>query len=301
MAQTYDASTDLVAFLRKTELSDITKQNYVERVRQLEKILAKPMFTIIKDAAASIKQIQEFYKVNTSLKSYLSVILSIFRHVPGLKEQLPKQFEAWSEAFKAADKSVEDRYKQNAPTKRQEEGYLPWEEIVAMRKELQRGSQERLLVAMYTLIYPLRADFNKVRLYTTVPKDHDANYIHMRKTGCKMFLNEYKTFAKHGTFEKELPAALCEEIHDSLTAEPRDYLFVNRKGKPYENSKAYIKFANHTFNTIFERPLTISLLRHSFISSLDFNVMTVAEKEAIAGEMLHTTRLQDQYRLIFRK
>lgn len=297
---TYDIETDFAAFIQKTSLSDITKQGYTERIRQLEKILDKPLFAIIKDAHASIKRIQEVYKVNTSLKAYLSVILSIFRHVPGLKEQLSKPFEAWAEAFKVADKAVEERYKQNAPTDRQEKGYLQWADIVSKRATLKKGSEDRLLLAMYTLIYPLRADFNKVRLYDVVPKNPEANYIHTRKGGCKLFLTEYKTSAKHGTFEKELPAALCQDIRDSLDTRPRDYLFVMTNGMPYDKSKSFIHFANRTFERIFERPLTISLLRHSFISSLDFNTMTVAEKEAIAAEMLHTTRLQDQYRLIFK-
>lgn len=295
----YDASSDLSAFIMKATLSEITKQGYIERIRQLEKILDKPLFTIIKDAAASIKRIQSVYKVNTSLKSYLSVILSLFRHVPGLKEQLAKPYEAWSEAFKAADKAVEDRYKQNAPTERQEQGYLPWAEIVAKHATLKKGTEDRLLLGMYTLIYPLRADFNKVRLYTVVPKAPEANYIHMRKASCKLSLSEYKTSTKHGVFEKELPTPLCQDIRDSLGSRPRDYLFVMTNGAPYDKSKSFIHYANRAFERIFDRPLTISLLRHSFISSLDFNTLTVAEKEAIAGEMLHTTRLQDQYRLIF--
>jgi hypothetical protein len=33
--------------------------------------------------------------------------------------------------------------------------------------------------------------------------------------------------------------------------------------------------------------------------TLDFNTLTIAEKERIASEMRHTIKIQDQYRLIF--
>jgi len=50
---------------------------------------------------------------------------------------------------------------------------------------------------------------------------------------------------------------------------------------------------------LFNKPLTISLIRHSYINSLDFNKLSVIEKENIAKDMAHTVNTQDRYRLIF--
>jgi hypothetical protein len=41
------------------------------------------------------------------------------------------------------------------------------------------------------------------------------------------------------------------------------------------------------------------MIRHAYINSLDFNKLTVAEKENIAKDMAHTIGTQDRYRLIF--
>lgn len=297
----YDSNTDLLIYLMKAELSELTKQNYKDRLVHLEKQFNQSIFDIIKNAEQSIKKIKQMYNQETTRKVYTSVILSLFRHVPNLKEQLPKQYIQWSNAFKDSDQAVEERYKHNAPTDKQKAGYVPYEEIKQERYKLPKGSIERLLLAMYTDIYPLRADFNKVRLYKTVPVNPEPNYIHMKRNGCILILNEYKTANKHGQFEKELPSSLCKEIHDSLEEKHRDYLFINANKEPFELSNSFTHYANKILKNIFKKPLTISLIRHAFISTLDFNTLTIAEKEAIAKDMCHTTKLQDQYRLIFDK
>jgi hypothetical protein len=233
---------------------------------------------------------------------YLSVVLTLFKYADGLKTQLKKAFTLWSNAFKDHDQAVEERYKQNAPTEKHKEGFVPYNEIKAMRWTLPKGSMERLLLALYTDIYPLRADFNKVYLYDApngLPNTTEANYIHLQKKGCRLVLREYKTSGTHGVFEKDLPETLCQEIHDSLEKHPRNWLFINANKEPFELSNSFIHYVNHKLKRIFGKPLTISLIRHSFISTLDFNKLTIAEKEQIAKEMTHTTRLQDQYRLIF--
>lgn len=297
----YSRESRLTDYLANAELSALTKQNYIDRIRALEKLADKSIFDIVKEAAASIELIRKTYPLDTTRKMYSSVVLSLFRHVPGLKIQLSKAYILWTEAFKEHDQAVEDRYKTNAPTDKQKAGYVPYAEIKAKRFDLPAGSMERLLLALYTDIYPLRADFNKVRLYKSLPSSLEPNYIHLKKNGCKLYLNEYKTANKHGTYEKELPASLCEEIHDSLEKTPREWLFVNANKEPFELSNSFTHYVNKLLKKIFQRPLTISLIRHSFISTLDFNTLTIAEKEQIAKEMTHTTRLQDQYRLIFDK
>jgi hypothetical protein len=292
----------LTDYLLKTNLSPLTKQNYIDRIHQLEKLLDHSILDIIKNAENSIMVIRKTYPLDTTRKMYITVIMSLFRHVPHLKEQYNKAFMIWSSAFKDHDKAIEEKYKMNEPSEKQKAGYVAYDEIKEKRFTLPKGSIDRLILAFYTDIYPLRADFNRVRLYKTVPESHEPNYIHMRKAGaCKLYLNEYKTYAKHGTFEKELPATLCQEIYDSLEENPRDWLFINANKEPFDLSNSFIHYINNRLKRIFGKPLTISLIRHSFISTLDFNKLTIAEKEIIAKEMTHTIRLQDQYRLIFDK
>lgn len=299
----YTKDTDFMKLVMDTELSKTSKTMYTDRIRHLQNKLGKDMFSIIKDAKNSVEWIKNNYESVTSQKAYLSVTLSIFRHAPGLKEQLSDAYKIWFDAFTKVDKEIEARYKENEPTKKQQEGYVSFAELVKMRDSLVKGSEDRLLLGMYTYIKPLRADFNAVRLYKgTIPEDHEPNYIHMaNRGGCTLYLTEYKTANKHGEYKKKLPKELCEEIHTSLEKKPREWLFVKAGGKPFDKSNSYIRYANRILQRLFERPLTLSLIRHAFVDTLDFNTMTIAEKEAIALEMRHTTKLQDQYRLIFNR
>ena len=298
----YTSVSDFSPFIQRSELAAYTKKSYLTRLRGLEHYLKKSSFDIVRDAAPSIQAIRDIFVKPTSLKSYLLIPMALFRHVPHLKEQLAAAHKLWSEAYAQTNEAVDTQYKQNKPSERQLEGYVPFADIAAKRGTLPKGSAERLLLAMYTLIYPMRADYNAVRLYARqLPAQPEANYILLGARGCKLVLREYKTARTHGVYEKELPAALCEEIHDSLAAAPREYLFVNSYNKPYTDANGYVAFANRVFKRVFGKPLTINIVRHAFISSLDYNQLSVADKEAIAREMGHTAAIQDQYRLIFDK
>ena len=284
------------------DLAETSKSAYLSRLHTLEQLFNKPVLAIIRDADRSIGMIRASYDVETTRKGMFAAILACFRHCESLKSSMPEEIRLkWFEAFKADDTAVSARYKRNEPTERQLSGYVPFEDIVKARDRLPRGSDERLLLSFYTYIHPLRADYGSVRLYNNAPpmQGCEANYIVMSARGCTLVLNEYKTSKKHGTFVKQLPVELCNELHASLKMRPRQYLFVMANGQPYALSNTYTRFANRTFQAIFNKPLTISLIRHSFISTLDFNKMTIEEKEQIAKEMLHTPRLQDEYRLLF--
>lgn len=297
----YNSDTDFNAIVRGLSPSPTTKTMYTDRIRHLTNKLGCSFFDVVKKHGESIAWIQKNYAQPTSQKAYLSIALAMFRHAEGLREQLPAAYKAWNKAFTEADGKVEDRYKKNAPSDKQAAGYVKFEEIMKKRDALEKGSEERLLLGMYTHLKPLRADFNNVRLYKTLPSKPAQNYIHLcPNKPCVLVLGEYKTAKSHGVFKKELPIPLCEEISASLETKPREYLFVKADGEPFEKSNSFIRYANRTFKRLFGRPMTISLIRHAFINTLDFNKLTIEEKEEIAREMGHTTRLQDQYRLIFK-
>jgi len=131
-----------------------------------------------------------------------------------------------------------------------------------------------------------------------VPAKHEPNYISLRKSGCVLHLEEYKTAGKHGVLEVPLPADLCKEIHESLAEWPRQYLFVTRGDVPYTRSNSYVKWANGVLQKLFApKPVTLTMLRHSYINTLDFNKMTVAERKEVAADMGHSKDMQELYRL----
>ena len=242
----------------------------------------------------------------------------MFRHNEGLKEQQAAAYQEWYAAFQEINGAIDERYKNNEPSARQKEGYVPYAEIVAKRDALPEGGDDRLLLSLYTYLPPLRCDFNRLRIYDADPAAASAlaaaaaepaelNYIVLprRASGganvALLVLGEFKTRAHHAEpLRKELPEGLVEQLRLSVHARPRDWVFMDRSGGPY-SPMSYTKWANRALARLFGRPLTVSLIRHSFINTLDMNTLTIAEKEKIAHDMAHTVAVQDRYRLIFKE
>jgi hypothetical protein len=297
---TLEPTADVHAFLKKlTTLSPITREQYIDRLKVLERGLEKEIYAIIKDAKQSIAWIRAQYKSDVTQKALFSVVLSVFRHVPGVKEKYATAHTLWVEAFQKVDTAIEERYNKNEPTQKQRDGYVPYPDFIKMRDKLDKGTIERLLLAMYTYIRPLRADYNKVRLYKSVPAGkHEPNYISMTKAGCHMHLEEYKTAKTYGAYELDLPAALCAEIHASLDKWPRQYLFTMKNDVPFHKPNSFTKWANRILQSQFEpKTPTLTMLRHSYINTLDFNKLTVAERMEEAKLMAHNKDVQEIYRL----
>jgi hypothetical protein len=288
----------------KAELSATSKRVYLERVKVLLQEHKTDIYDIITDPKKYIQWITNHYDSDQSRKAYLSGVLAIFRHNEGLKEQEKDAYLQWYRAFQEVHERIEERYKRNEPTEKQKAGYVPFEKIVEARDTLKKGSYERLLFALYTYLPPLRCDFNRVRIYKShVPSSGDVekNYIVLTSKDATLYLNEYKTKNKASTvYEKQFPEDLIKELRDSLEEYPRDWLFLDNNGNPFQ-PKSYTKWANRIFERVLKKKMTISMIRHAFINSLDFNKITVAEKEAIAKDMAHTVGTQDRYRLIFNK
>jgi hypothetical protein len=264
------------------------------------------IYWIITHPEEVLKWILKKSEVLSTQKSYIIAVLAIFKHNEGLKTQLDKDYKAWFTKFSEIDEAITQRYKTNEPTERQLNAYVSFSDIIKKRDSLEEGSMDKLLLSFYTYIRPLRADFNAIRIYKEdekVPdsdaKDKEANYLVFEsQTKVSLILHEFKTQRSHSDFTKELPDELVKELKASLKKCPREWLFVDKFGKPYRATNSYTRWANRTFQKLFEKPLTITLIRHSYISSLDQNALTTLEKEEIAKEMAHSRGMQELYRFV---
>lgn len=295
-----DVCANSLECISNAGLSPITIKTYKDRLNYITTNTRASLYNIISNPKKYILWIKNHSSSLQTQKSYISAILAIFKHTPKMKDTEKAHYHEWYGAFKTIHDKIEDRYKLNSPSDKQKEAYVPYKEIVEKRDTLKKGSKERLVLSMYTYLPPLRSDFNKVFIYKKEYKtyEHD-NYIILldKKYPSTLILNEFKT-KKKDTYVRVLPEKLVDEINESLKLYPRDWLFIDRSGGPY-SSGSFTKWTNRTLKSLFNRALTISLIRHSFINNLDFNTLTVKEKEDIAKDMTHTVDTQDRYRLIF--
>lgn len=295
---TVTTTSELLKGIENSSLSIITKRNYMQKAIVLIKLVDKPLDYIIENPAPVIKIINDKYANIGSRKTFYTFILSLFRYNPELKTKHKHAFDTWFKEFSTSDDTITERYKENAPTKRQVDGYIKFEDIIKKRDALADGLIDKLLLSFYSYIPPMRCDYGKVRLYETdvgESKRTEPNYIH----DGKLVIRHFKTEKSHEAYSRDLPKEIVSELKKSLEKKPREWLFINQQGKPFLRN-TYTQWTTRILKRLFGKPLTVSLIRHAYINTLDFNTLTIKEKEEIAEGMAHTVATQDKYRLIFK-
>ncbi len=58
----------------------------------------------------------------------------------------------------------------------------------------------------------------------------------------------------------------------------------------------FSKWCCSVLKKLFGRPLTLTLLRHSYLNETDWNKLTIAAREDLAANMCHSTEMQDAFR-----
>lgn len=297
------APADLLEKIEASDLSTVTKDNYRMKAHTLVKKLQKPLLDIVLHPETYIPEIARLYPLNTSQKAHLTFILAVFRYNPDFTCDHRKAYEKWADAFNNTHQKVMDRYETNKPTDRQAEGYVPYTDIIKKRDELEPGSTERLLLGFYTHLKPMRCDYGSVRIYEDrlpAEKEREKNYILIKGNKAMLTLSAYKTAKAYGDHVIELPEPLYEDLSLSLKKDPREWLFVDINKKS-QSRNTYCAWTLRVLKKLFNKPLTVSIIRHSFINQLDMSQLSVKEKKEIAQQMGHNVQTQDVYRLIFKE
>jgi hypothetical protein len=287
------------------DLSEVTKKNYRERLAILCKRAGdKPLIEIVLQPTKYAPLFRRWHPPATSHKVSFTAILALFRYNPDLKEKNASAHEKWTAAFRDVDTKINERYETNKPTNKQIEGYVPFDEIIAKRDSLPQGHIHRLLLGMYTHIPPMRCEYARVAIYKDrLPSHPDENYILITSGGKKarLIIRHFKTRKFHDAMDKELPTPLVKDLSKSLEDEPRYWLFFDEKNQvPYTPVK-FTQWTISVFKKLFDKPLTVSLIRHSFVNTIDMSKISIKEKKEIAEAMAHTVETQDRYRLLFDK
>ena len=190
---------------------------------------------------------QQYSEVATQ-KNVVTTVLAALRRMPAVKNQSPQALAIWLRASKELEAQQQARLKANEPSARQQRGYVDFREVIKVRTSLAKGSRQRLLLAFYTMIPPLRSDLNRVALLqcpasaaTISQGDVDTVKENIflclpadRKKPAILVLREFKSANSAGIWRRTLPTNLTQELWTSLQAEsPRRWLFNSKSGSPY--------------------------------------------------------------------
>ena len=283
-----------------------------QRLMAMSAKLRQPISELAMQPMTVLPWIKKQYPEVATQKNIVTAVLAALRRMPATKPQHRQALAIWLRASKELEAQQQARLKANEPSARQQRGYVDFREVIKVRTALAKGSRQRLLLAFYTMIPPLRCDLNRVALLqcpasaATISQDDvdtvkENNFLCLpadRKKPAILVLREFKTANSAGIWRRTLPMNLTQELWTSLQAEsPRRWLFTTKSGSPY-TAKNFSKWCCSVLQTLFDRPLTLTLLRHSYLNSMDWNKLTIAARETLAADMCHSTETQDTYRWI---
>jgi len=298
-------------FFQTPSITRSSAQQYQSMlVRWLRYTGCKEIDTIIADPKKYIQFAHEKYTSgdmsHASKKLLIATVCAVYKHHPEYETKFKEQRAAWSAALKESNQKEFDVVAHLEPSEKQLLNWVNWSCVLKKEQQLRAteyASDDHLLLSMYTLIEPARGDYGE--LHIVVDDSHarklnkkGENYMFLTSEPGKSYLvlNQYKTVKSFGRFWRYLPDDLVRIIATNLERSPREYLFVNRRfRKPYDR-RAFIHMVNQTYRRIFGKNMTVSMMRHSFISSLDFNTTTPARLFEISKNMQHSVQMQQLYR-----
>ena len=240
---------------------------------------------------------------NTNLHNFYTAINAVINHSYEFTSQLShKQLaelkKEWCKIRSDNQKPIVQRRLELLPTENQlQKGgtYLKYDDILKKRDSLPSGSIEKLLISFYTYIPPVRADYYATEIITLKQKPTQPNYIRrISPTHSVMTLTDFKTKNRYTEITNVLPQELNDELVKSLEKSPRKYIFTNQTGQPFTRN-AFTVWSKRILSRVFETEMTLIIIRHLFISSLDFS-MKPLELKKISDKMGHDLSTQRNYK-----
>jgi len=182
-----------------------------------------------------------------------------------------------------------------APTQASKAGsQLSFEQLCTIRDNLPQHSIDKLLIAFYTYIPPVRADYFATQILPFGEIPTHPNYIYFSPEKSSMTLTDFKTNAIYKTIQQDLPSTLHSLLAHSLSIQPRKFLFTNRAGLPFERNN-FSTWASDLLEKTLQKSFTLTLFRHIYISHLDPS-LTPGELQNISQLMGHSLTQQVLYR-----
>lgn len=183
---------NLINSIKNTHfLGEETKKIYLRRLDVVQKKIWNNcdndgfnLYCIIKH---STDFFQKLSKVDGKV-GYLIAMMALFRYNQFLKEKEYTLYNEWNEELEHYKEEQRNTYRKNEPTDKQKKGFITFDEICTIRDTLPplyQGTQEHILIQLFTEMPPLRAnDFYSAKIYH-VKENFDADNSPIHKITAK--------------------------------------------------------------------------------------------------------------------
>ncbi len=239
---------------------------------------------------------------STNIHLFISSILAVMKHSSHLLPNIPllhTYYTLWFDICTNNSKQIVKKRYDNVPTDLQvTKGALniTYEDIVKKRNDPTLNMMNKLLLAMYTDIYPVRLDYYELGIINENEKPFTDNYIILKKDSIELIITTFKTANRYKKIHYPvLPNSLFTLINESLKDIPRKYLFERGDDKPHTQN-SFCKWANSQLKIMFNMDITLTFIRHLFLNTVDTNNTSAAELKRIGDLMGHSILTQKLYK-----
>ena len=279
-----------------TKLAETTKKTYTRKLESWEQLLKRPLLDILQHPKRSLEELktQKITQTPQNWHIYLNACYSCMIHnkLPLVTAKVHETLlNEWKQLQFDNAAPLREHYVNEEPSALQKDKLVELPEVLKVRDALSDGIP-KLLLSMYTMVNPERADYFETEIVTEGQKPVSSNYIDMATK--KVVLTDFKTKKTYTTLTQPIPPELIRQIQLSLTESPRRYLFVNKQGLPFTRA-VYSNWANRILTDVMGKRTTLTCLRHAYVSQLDFNG-SLKGLTAIANSMGHSTGTQRKYK-----
>lgn len=195
--------------------------------------------------------------------------------------------------IKECNNNIFQEYEENTYNQKQKDNALDWSDIIMIHDHLKvfSGFEKFFtILSLYIYIPPRRVeDYSNLHFSSKSIDDTNHNWL----INYDYFIfNRFKNVNTSGELILQVPAKLKQIL--------KEYIETNNI-KDNENifkltSNAFSQFIKRNFLILANKEITVNMLRHIYISSLNLNELTVKQKREISNKMSHSLYLQSLYK-----
>lgn len=235
-----------------------------------------------------------------NVRNYITAIIALLRYSPHIAPHISHRLEShstWVSLRNHISQPTYDRQIQEKPTALQERrdgSKLSFQDLIHARDSLQIPMSHKLLLAMYTYLYPVRADYYALQILTDQSEPTHPNYLRVSPHSTELMIRDFKTSKVFPPIHyPSVPHPLHLLITASLLETPRKFLFESAHYTPYTRIR-FSQWASATLASSLRVPLNLTIIRHIFISSLSMDT-PLQELQRIGKLMGHSIARQRLY------
>jgi len=274
-------------------LSELTLKQYNQRLALLK----------ADNVGYNLASLQAYFKTRDLGGSTQKLYLSAIKHELG--EEFPEELQKLLTELYVKQNDKEMEQKLSAKQVNDFVEHTTMEGLVGelMNKEgkTEQEWQDLMLLALYTLNAPVRADYGSMKIHaraqvpsTKEKNRYKGNFMIWRKDNPVFVFQDYKTSATYGRVTIPLRRRLVNVMRDYLGhfETPQTELFPG-----WDAARLSAEVINATRRRLGDgRAPGISLLRHAYIVHFWKELETIADKEELAARMMHSRDQQEKYR-----